>query len=235
GFDPQQVERLAAALRDEALRIYGEQLPPTGMEPLLEQLFRRFGIRQPVPAPPDGEIVFQVSESERRRFTKPENREDFFRDCLSPGERAALYRYLLSDDNAMTEHRRLRRALDKATGGKHLASPRRRGQIERNNRNRAARAELPTEPLTPDFIEALSAEQKVMTVPQTQTLSISSSPSMNIFEFRDRLIDDYASYVRSFIQIRNQRIRDYVERQLNAGAFYPEPLIQLNPSFARGE
>ena len=234
-FDSEQVERLAATLRDEALRIYGEQLPPTGMEPLLEQLFRRFGVGQPVPAPPDGEITFQVSESERRRFTKPENREDFFRDRLSPGERAALYRYLLSDDDAMIEHRRLRQVLDKATGGKHLASPRRRGQIERGARSRAARAELPTEPLTPEFIEALSAEQEVMTVPQTQLLSISSGESMNIFEFRGRLIADYASYVKSFIQIRNRRIRDHVEQQLNAGAFYPEPLIQLNPSFARGE
>lgn len=57
---------------------------------------------------------------------------------------------------------------------------------------------------------------------------------MNIFDFRDRLIADYASYVKSFIHIRNNRIRDYVEQQLNAGVFYPEPLIQLNPSFARG-
>ncbi|MGH9769797.1 MAG: DUF1822 family protein, partial [Blastocatellia bacterium] len=234
-FDSEQVERLAATLRDEALRIYGEQMPPTGMEPLLEQLFRRFGVGQPVPASPDGEITFQVSESERRRFTRPENREDFFRDRLSPGERAALYRYLLSDDDAMIEHSRLRQALDKATGGKHLASPRRRGQIERRNRSRATRAELPTESLTPEFIEALSAEQEVMTVPQTQSFSISSGESMNIFEFRDRLIADYASYVKSFIQIRNQRIRDHVEQQLNAGAFYPGPLIQLNPSFARGE
>ncbi|HWQ36643.1 MAG TPA: DEAD/DEAH box helicase [Blastocatellia bacterium] len=58
---------------------------------------------------------------------------------------------------------------------------------------------------------------------------------MNIFDFRNRLIADYASYVKSFIQIRNHRISDYVKQQLNAGVFYPEPLIQLNPSFARGK
>lgn len=58
---------------------------------------------------------------------------------------------------------------------------------------------------------------------------------MNIFEFRNRLITDYAKYVKSFIHIRNRRISDYVEQQFNAGVFYPEPLIQLNPSFARGK
>ncbi|HEY8461583.1 MAG TPA: DUF1822 family protein, partial [Blastocatellia bacterium] len=233
GFDSEQIERLAATLRDEALRIYGEKLPPTGMEPLLERLFRRFGVGPPVPAPPDGEVAFQVSESERRRFTRPENREDFFREKLSPGERAALYRYLLSDDEAMIEHRRLRQALDKATGGKRLASPRRRSQIERRNRSRAARSDLPTEPLPPDFIEALSAEQEIMTVAQKHAFSNSSS--MNIFEFRDRLIADYASYIKSFIRIRNRRIYDHVEERLEAGVFYPEPLIQLNPSFDRGD
>lgn len=58
---------------------------------------------------------------------------------------------------------------------------------------------------------------------------------MNIFEFRDGLIDDYAEYVKGFIRIRNRKISEYVEQQLDAGVFYPEPLIQLNPTFARGQ
>ncbi|MFN0083820.1 MAG: DEAD/DEAH box helicase [Blastocatellia bacterium] len=57
---------------------------------------------------------------------------------------------------------------------------------------------------------------------------------MNIFEFRDQLIDDYSAYVRSFIRIRDGRINNYVEQQMREGVFYPEPLIQLNPAFARG-
>lgn len=58
---------------------------------------------------------------------------------------------------------------------------------------------------------------------------------MNIFEFRAALIGDYARYIKGFIRIRNRKISQYVEQQLNAGVFYPEPLIQLNPSFARGK
>jgi len=58
---------------------------------------------------------------------------------------------------------------------------------------------------------------------------------MNIFEFRDQLTNDYSQYVKSFIKIRDPRIKKYVDRQLNDGVLWPEPLIQLNPSFEPGE
>jgi ATP-dependent helicase YprA (DUF1998 family)/very-short-patch-repair endonuclease len=58
---------------------------------------------------------------------------------------------------------------------------------------------------------------------------------VNVFNLRNRLIDDYAQYVRSFIHIRDPRIRAYVEGELTEGLLWPEPLIQLNPSFASGE
>jgi hypothetical protein len=54
---------------------------------------------------------------------------------------------------------------------------------------------------------------------------------MNVFELRDRLVGDYASYTRSFIKIADPRISERVDSALNAGAFWPEPLLQLNPTF----
>lgn len=55
---------------------------------------------------------------------------------------------------------------------------------------------------------------------------------MNIFDLRQYLINDYASYIKSFIQIRNPRIRTYVEQELfQKGVLWPDPLIQLNPLF----
>ena len=57
---------------------------------------------------------------------------------------------------------------------------------------------------------------------------------MNIFAFRRRLIDDYAAYTRSFLQIRDPHLREFVEGQLQASVLWPEPLIQLNPSFEPG-
>lgn len=57
---------------------------------------------------------------------------------------------------------------------------------------------------------------------------------MNVFELDSSAIKDYSSFVRSFIQIRDSKINDYVERELNDGLLWPEPLIQLNPSFEPG-
>lgn len=57
---------------------------------------------------------------------------------------------------------------------------------------------------------------------------------MDVFELRDRLVSDYASYTRSFIKIADPRISDTVEHSLSAGAFWPEPLLQLNPTFLPG-
>jgi ATP-dependent helicase YprA (DUF1998 family) len=57
---------------------------------------------------------------------------------------------------------------------------------------------------------------------------------MNVFELRDRLVADYASYTRSFIKIADPLISAKVGSELNAGAFWPEPLLQLNPTFLPG-
>jgi very-short-patch-repair endonuclease len=57
---------------------------------------------------------------------------------------------------------------------------------------------------------------------------------MDVFQLRDRLIEDYGSFVRSYIRIRDPRIADVVERELAAGRLWPAPLIQLNPAFRPG-
>jgi ATP-dependent helicase YprA (DUF1998 family)/very-short-patch-repair endonuclease len=57
---------------------------------------------------------------------------------------------------------------------------------------------------------------------------------MDVFQLRQQLIEDYARYASSFIQISDQRLREAVRQSLNNGSFWPQPLIQLNPSFAGG-
>ena len=57
---------------------------------------------------------------------------------------------------------------------------------------------------------------------------------MNVFELRNRLITDYGHFVRGFMHIHDARIRDKVEEELRTGLLWPEPLIQLNPSFEPG-
>lgn len=57
---------------------------------------------------------------------------------------------------------------------------------------------------------------------------------MNVFELRNRLITDYGHFVRGFIHIQDRRLRDQIEEERAAGLLWPEPLLQLNPSFEPG-
>ena len=57
---------------------------------------------------------------------------------------------------------------------------------------------------------------------------------MNVFGLRDNLISDYEQYIKSFFAIRDPRIKTIVDWHLSEGALWPDPLLQLNPSFERG-
>lgn len=58
--------------------------------------------------------------------------------------------------------------------------------------------------------------------------------TVDVFQLRDQVIADYRDYVTSFVQIADERIRKHVEDELDAGLLWPEPLIQLNPTFEVG-
>jgi ATP-dependent helicase YprA (DUF1998 family) len=57
---------------------------------------------------------------------------------------------------------------------------------------------------------------------------------MDVFKLRDDVIHDYAEYVRSFVRIREPRLRRFVDDSLTDQALWPQPLIQMNPSFESG-
>ncbi|MBI2480158.1 MAG: hypothetical protein HYV60_16465 [Planctomycetia bacterium] len=57
---------------------------------------------------------------------------------------------------------------------------------------------------------------------------------MDVFRLRDSVIHDYAEYVRSFVRIRERRLSQFVDQSLTDQALWPQPLIQMNPSFEVG-
>ena len=57
---------------------------------------------------------------------------------------------------------------------------------------------------------------------------------MDVFTFRDRVVNDYGQFSRSFTQIAADDIRQFVDGTYAAGEYWPSPLIQLNPSFISG-
>jgi hypothetical protein len=58
---------------------------------------------------------------------------------------------------------------------------------------------------------------------------------MDVFGLRNRVIGDYASYIRSFFTIRDERIKEKVDVALAEGHLWPDPLLQLSPAFEPGE
>ena len=57
---------------------------------------------------------------------------------------------------------------------------------------------------------------------------------MDVFNLRHQLVDDYSTYISSFINIKDERIQKHVQKELQEGVLWPDPLIQLNPSFEPG-
>ena len=57
---------------------------------------------------------------------------------------------------------------------------------------------------------------------------------MDVFDLDRTLVADYASFARSFTEIRAQDIRDQVDEIYASRRFWPEPLITVNPHYERG-
>ena len=56
---------------------------------------------------------------------------------------------------------------------------------------------------------------------------------MDVFDPRRNLVDSYANYIRSFIQIRDERISAKVKDELNSGLLRPEPFNPPIPTRER--
>jgi Lhr-like helicase len=57
--------------------------------------------------------------------------------------------------------------------------------------------------------------------------------NMDAFALRDRIVDEYRNFATSFTSIFAQDIRQQVDAIYAEGRFWPEPLIQINPSYRR--
>ncbi len=57
----------------------------------------------------------------------------------------------------------------------------------------------------------------------------------DVFDFRNKLIEQYGSFSRSFVQIAADDIKNEVKRQYGEGRYWPEPLVQINPNYQRKE
>ncbi len=62
-----------------------------------------------------------------------------------------------------------------------------------------------------------------------------TAPTPTLFDLHRAALDEYRSFVRSYINIADARIRAYVDEQLGeTSPLWPEPLIQLSPTYEYG-
>ena len=57
---------------------------------------------------------------------------------------------------------------------------------------------------------------------------------MDVFDIRERLVDDYKSFTTASVDVRDPRIKQHVTEKLDAGEQSPEPWLSLNPMFESG-
>lgn len=57
----------------------------------------------------------------------------------------------------------------------------------------------------------------------------------NVFEVRNNLIDDFKSFSQSFVKPEAEDIRRYLKEDEVKNKYWPEPLLQINPHYQRGE
>lgn len=57
---------------------------------------------------------------------------------------------------------------------------------------------------------------------------------MDILNFHKKLIDNYKTYIQSFLNIKDPSILKFVDDEISDKKLWPEPLIQFNPTFEKG-
>ncbi|MBD2247481.1 DEAD/DEAH box helicase [Nostoc sp. FACHB-888] len=72
--------------------------------------------------------------------------------------------------------------------------------------------------------------------PQTSITDyeLTSTNDLDIFNFRNEVIGDYRRYIESFLKIRDRKVKEFVDAELDKGQLWTDPLVQLNPSYKKG-
>src|SRR5260370_559491 len=58
-------------------------------------------------------------------------------------------------------------------------------------------------------------------------------PALDVFSFRDSVVEEYSHFAKSFTTIHARDIREQIEAIYAQQRYWPEPLIQINPSYKR--
>ncbi len=69
--------------------------------------------------------------------------------------------------------------------------------------------------------------------PSSDGARVESAPALDVFALRDSVVDEYKRFATSFTTIHAPDISEQVEAIYAEDRYWPEPLIQINPSYKR--
>ena len=69
--------------------------------------------------------------------------------------------------------------------------------------------------------------------PSSDDAKAGSAPALDVFALRDSVVDEYKRFATSFTTVHAPDIREQVEDIYAGNRYWPEPLIQINPSYKR--
>ena len=69
--------------------------------------------------------------------------------------------------------------------------------------------------------------------PSSDGAKAGSAPALDVFALRDSVVDEYKHFATSFTTIHARDIREQIEAIYGEERYWPEPLIQINPSYKR--
>jgi superfamily II DNA/RNA helicase len=75
---------------------------------------------------------------------------------------------------------------------------------------------------------------RTQTQPQIINEELVDTNELDIFNFRNEVIGDYRRYIESFLKIRDRKVREFVNTELDKGQLWTDPLVQLNPNYKKG-
>ncbi|MBR8840740.1 MAG: DEAD/DEAH box helicase [Stigonema ocellatum SAG 48.90 = DSM 106950] len=81
-------------------------------------------------------------------------------------------------------------------------------------------------------------DQRLGVAPQTRFLQetgfVNQPQFLDIFNFRNEVINDYRRYIESFLKISDPKVKAFVDQELDKGQLWTDPLVQLNPTYKKG-
>lgn len=88
--------------------------------------------------------------------------------------------------------------------------------------------------LAEQVVSWLNGEEENIASPEIEIVHPPSPESqLDIFKLRDEIINDYRSYITSFLLIKDTKIEKFVHEQLDKGKLWTDPLVQINPAYKR--